>query len=548
VRANVAAASGAYSAYIWKDFSAHSPSSTLGIEQHIRVKSLPSTGSVGVLGVTKTSTLTDYLAYVKISSTGALALRYHNGTSLVDSSTLLTVQPGQDLRLDLTFTGLGTAGAAVVLRVKQNDRAPVSTASLTTGNQQVNRVLSGFFDGTTGATTKVLIDRLRVTTAGISEGPSDVPGSMVEYWAPEGQPAGDEDHFMTGIRYPVKPSTTYVDSVYLAHDGITTPTTGAGFFRVVSFDADGEQLEDHGFILSEVKGKSHWDRYYMSYTTPADAAYVEYTRNHVGDGLIWAMGFQHETGTTPSPFINTNATSGTFNVIFKTTLDAGPKKDDLTFNTAILRARAIATQVYDANDVALTSTKFRMRAADTLAGLASATYGGDNVVRATPGHHYIEMEVTLTVLAGGGSATISPEVTAVFVDVQRDRPILTHQDGRDFQGGVLVYNLTPASPVPNVVRKEFADGTVGLESVGRSKPPERLKMSLQALTEAAKRGVERTPATEEPHFVVETADKRYEVAMIPEFTGNVEEEPDGVKYWDYVAEDITADVVETEDL
>jgi hypothetical protein len=47
---------------------------------------------------------------------------------------------------------------------------------------------------------------------------------------------------------------------------------------------------------------------------------------------------------------------------------------------------------------------------------------------------------------------------------------------------------------------------------------------------------------------VETADKRYEVAMIPEFTGNVEEEPDGVKYWDYVAEDITADVVETEDL
>lgn len=563
-QAAVTAASGAYSAYISKSFSSHSPSGTFGIEAHARIKTLPSTGSVGIVGVTKTSTLTDYLAYAKISSTGQVSLRYLNSSSVMTDSTvnMPIVQAGDDLRIDFNFTNLGIAGTAVQMRVKRNDLPATQTTAVTTlASAQVNSMLIGFFDGTTGATAKVLIDRVRMLSAGVTEG-SAVPGNMVEYWAPEAQPAGNPDHFMTNVRFPVQPGVDYVDSFYLYHDGITTPSDGAKFFRVVSYDADGEMLKDHGYILEGVKGRSNWDRYWMTYRTPkigeaipdiagatydADAAYVEYTRNHVGDGLIRAMGFQHEAGTTPTTFINTNAPSGTFNVIFKSTLSNGPKKDDLTFNKAILRARVVATQVYDVNDVALTTTKFRMRQADTLAALATASFGADNVVTATPGHHYIEMEVTLTVIAGG-TPTISPEVRAVFVDVQRDRPVCLHQDGRDFHGGIIAYNLTAASPIPNVVRKEFADGTVGLENVGRGRPPERLKLSLQAHTEAGKRGAERTPATDEPHFVVETEDKRYQVAMIPEFTGNVEEYPDGRKYWDFVAEDITADVVETEDL
>lgn len=547
-----------FTAYTWANFLS-AGRTTFGLEAHLRVKALPSAGVVTLVGVTRAADNTSFLAYADLSSTGVLRLQFYNGTAMGTPITVsgVTVKAGDDLRIDFSFSNLKTAGTngTVAMRVKRNDNAPVTVTSSSNSWSAIdaNRVVVGYFaptggtGGTAAATSKVLLDRVRVMSTAVTE-TTDVPGNMVEYWAPEKQPAGDEDHFMTGVRFPVKPSTTYVDSFYLAHDGITTPADGAKFFKVVSFDADGEMVQDHGYIAEGIKGKSHWDRYWMSYTTPATAAYVEYTRNHVGDGLIWAMGFQHEVGSTPTTFINTNATSGTFNVIFKTTLDNGPKKDDLTFNKAILRARVVATQIYDANDVALTSTKFRMRQADTLSGLASAPWGADNVVTATPAHHYVEMEVTLTVLAGGGSSTISPEVRAVFLDVQRDRPVCLHQDGRDFQGGIIAYSLTPASPVPNVVRKEYADGSVGLENVGRGKPPERLKLSLQAHTAAGKRGAERTPATDTPHFVIETEDKRYQVAMLPEFTGNVEDEPDGRKYWDYVAEDVVADVMETEDL
>lgn len=558
MRADVTAASGAYSAFISKGFSSHSPSTTFGLEAQVRIKTRPSTGTVGLVGVTKTATLTDYMAYLQIDSAGALTMRYLNASSVMTtSSTLMNVQNGDDLRVDFAFTNLGTAGTTVTMRVKRNDRDPVTTGALTTlASSQVNQVLAGFFAGTTGATTRVLIDRVRMMTSAITESTA-VPGNMVEYWAPEGNPAGNPDHLMTGIRYPVKPGVNYVDSVYMAHDGITTPAVGADMFMVTSYDADGNELFNHGYVITGISGKSHWDRYQMAYTAPAkgavdpdggtydaDAAYVEYTRNHVGDGLIWVMGFQHETGSFASTFINTNATSGTFSVVFKSTPQGGPKDGDVSFNSAVLRTRIAATQMYDVNGNPLTTTSWRMRAADTQARLATATYGAANALNAGPGHEYIEVEVTLTSTLN----TLSPEVRAVFVDVQRDRPVVTQGDGRDFHGGIIAYDITPSSPRPTVVRQEMADGSVQLQNVGRFKPPEVLKLSMQAFTELGKRIAERNVSTSTPLFAVEYSGTRYLVMMMPEFTGSTESSPDGTAYFDYVADGLEADVLGSEDM
>lgn len=550
MRADVAAASAAYSAYVWKALT--NSGASFGIEGFARIKTLPSTGSVGIMGVTRSTTLTDYLAYAKISSTGAVTMRYQTTTAGVfaDSPTIVTASPGDDLKIDFTFANLGTAGTTVTMRVKRNDRTPVSTTALSVlASSQVNRALVGFFDGTTGATARVLLDKVKYYSAGIGE-VSDIAGNMVEYWAPEGQPAGNPDHLMTGIRYPVKPATAYVDSVYIAHDGITTPADGADLFSVVSYDADGELLQHHGYIAQDLKGKSHWDRYNLAYVTPANAAYVMYERNRVGDGLIWVMGFQHETGTTPSTWINTNALTGSFQVVFKTTPKNGPKDGDVSFNNRIIRVKAVYSHIITTdgagNDVALagSAVNVQTRGADTQAGLATATFGANDVVTVVPSHKWIEVKVTLN----APNSTTSPEVRSVYIDVERDRPVLTRADGRDFDGAIIVYALTPASPVPNVVRKEMADGSVGLENVGRGSPPEKLKLSLQAFTELGKRQAEKNAATDEPLFGVIGNGTRYRVAMSPEFTGNAELEPDGTKYYDYIAEGMEADVISTEDI
>ena len=560
VRLDTAPSSAAYSAYVWKNFLSVGRS-TFGVEAEYRIKSLPSAGNVGLLGVTRDAGNTNFLAYAELMSTGVIRLQFWNGAAMGTPINVsgITVEKGDNIRLDLAFSNVKTAGTngSVTLRVKRNDRVVASASSTSNSWSAVDahRVLGGFFGGSaTGSTGRVLMDRIHVSSAAISE-TTALPGNIVEYWAPEGQPAGNPDYLMTGVRFPVKPSTTYVDSCYVAHDGITTPAVGANLFRIVSFDSDGNTLGDagdHGFLVEGMKGKRHWDRYYKSYTTPAEAAYVEYTRNHVGDGLIWVGYFQHQEGSTPTAFDNTNATSGSFNVKFKTTLTGGPNGGDVTMNKAILRARAVVTHAYHDTTGAVLSTvgPLEYRGSTTEVGLAAATFS-TNIAVLSPYHEYIEVKVPMTC----SDNTKSPEVRAVFVDIERDRPYLTREDGRDFLGGIIAYNLTPASPRPNVIRKEMADGSVSLENVGRGQVPEKLRLSLQAFTHMGKRLAEMNPATTDPLYVVEvprsTEDpdgKRYVISCVPEFTGNAELEPDGVKFYDFVAEDIEADVISTEDL
>lgn len=548
----LATSTATYSAFVWKNFSTHTPTSTFGLEAHARIKGLPSAGSVNIVGTTRDATLTNYLASLQVDNLGDLRVQYWNGTILTTGAVLTRVSAGDDVRVDFAFTGLGTAGAAVVVRVKRNDRPTVSSASLTMGTNNVFYVLAGLFRGSTaGATAKVLIDHIRPTTASITE-TTDVPGSMVEYFAPEGQPVGNPDHFMTGVRFPVKPNTWYVDSCFLAHDGITTPSTGADFFRIVSYDADGNSLGDagdHGYLITGARGKRLWDRYWKTYQTPANAAYIEYTRNRVGDGLIWAMGFQHEVGANanslPSAFDRTNATTGSFTVRLKTTITGGPKGGDVTFTKQVIRARAVTTHAFNDTTGAQLSTvgPLEYRGSTSEALLDAAAFS-TNIGVLSPYHEYIDVRVPMTC----SDNTKSPEIRAVFVDVERDRPVLTRQDGRDFHGGIIVYAVTPASPRPNIVRKELADGSVGFDNVGRGQVPEKLKLSMQAFTEAGKRAVEKNPAGSEPLYGAEVNGSRYLIATVPEFSGNAELEPDGTEYYDYVAEDLEADVISTEDL
>ncbi len=539
-----------WSGYIWKDYFL-STRSTFGVETTYRLQKLVSGGNVSVLGVSRDANLTSYLAHAQVTSAGAVNLLYWNGTAMATLASTVVAQQGDDLRIELVFSGLRTASGSVSMIVKRNHRPNVTTTASSlnwvAGNPggNVYRVLVGHQNGgTSSVTSRLIFDRIRITTSGMQE-TTTIPGNYVEYWAPEGQPAGDPEHFMTGARFPVSPSTTYVFSAYTGYDGITTPSDGAKLFRLVAKDTDGNSVGDLGWLATGLLGRDYWDRYYFSYTTPADAVYVEVERNHVGDGLIRAMGFQNEPGTTPTAFTNTNATSGTFNVILKVTPTSGPLDGNAGFTDSILRARAVATHQYDVNNVAITTVTQRMRGAGNTTTLASATWYTTQaaMTNAIGIPEYIEVETTLTTT----DATKSPEVRAVFVDVKRAQPVLTREDGRDFHGGILVYQLTPASPIPNVIRKEYADGSVGRENVGRGRPPERLKLSLEALTETGKRQAERNPATDEPLFRVENNGTLYFVAMSPEFAGATELRPDGTDYWDYTAEGLEADVEKTED-
>lgn len=539
--------------YIWKDFS-NAGRNTFGAQAAFRIKSLPTNGStVTVLGVMQGASTTGYLARFQINSAGLLQYRYWNGTEQTALTTGVTLQKGDDVRLEMSFAGLRVAGSngSVKFDVKRNDRPAITSITQAglgwSGLGTTQRVMVGFQDGTaTGSLGRLLVDRIKITIAGVGESVTPIPGNMVEYWAPEGQPAHYQDHFMTGARWPVKPGQNRVFSCYLRYRGVTTPTDGASVFRLVSHDVDGNPITDHGYVATGLKGRDYWDRISLSYTTPqvaadgVDAAYVQVTRNEIGDGVFQAMGFQDEIGINPSSFTRTNANDGSFNVIFKTTLSNGPKDGKTDFSTALRRMRAVATEFSDVN---ATVTQ-RIRGAQTVGGLATATWM-TNIANLSPAYQYVELETTLHT----DNNTKSPEIRAVFVDITRDRPVLCMQDGRDFPGGAIAYQLTPASPIPTVVRKELADGSIGLEHVGRG-IPRRLKLSVQAFTELAKHMIERNAATDEPLFRVEVPhlDTAYTISMAPELQGNAEQEPDGTVYYDYVAEGLEADIINTDDL
>lgn len=529
---------------IWKDFRTVT-SGSIGLQLTYRVKRMLTAGTVKLLGFTRTGNFTDWAAYVLLSSTGQLNLAYWNATTLayvLVPVSGVTVSTGDDLQLELIVNNYNTASGTATLIVKRNNRPTVQAQALSipwTGITP-NRTVVGIQNGDTiGANITLLLDRIRVTNAGMNE-TGNIPGSLVQYWAPEKQPAHDPAHFITGARWPVKPGQTRTFSCHVRYQGITTPSEGAKLFKLVSFNANGQPVKEHGYVINGLYGRDYWDRYSMTYTTASveggdeDAAYVQVVRNEIGDGAVEAMGFQDEVGSSMTAFTNTHDTSGSFSAIFDTTIENGPLDASTKFNTKFLRARTVATE--DTGQAVTLS----VRAGNSLPLSGTfVTASVTNVQALATTNRYVELLVGLTTT----DATKSPEVRAVFLDVQRPQPVLLMQDGRDFDGGILVYGLTPGSFRPNVVRKEFADGSVGHEYVGRNRPGKVLKMSLEALTEEGKRQAEINPATDEPYYQVETDTTRYTVAMVPEFAGSQESQVDGTYYFDYVAESIEADVI-----
>lgn len=552
-----------YNAAIWSNYL-NAGRNTFGVEVSFRIKALPSSGSATILGVTKAADLVTYLARLQITSAGLLQYRYFDGTSEVAAaSTGYTLQAGDDVRLELQFGGLRTNSGTLKINVKRNDRPATQAVSLAsiqwlTGAQNVNRVIVGWQNGSTAtATARALVDRIRITDNGVTE-TTPIPGNLQQYWAPEGQPAHSPDHMITGLRWPVKPAQARVFSFYGRYQGITTPSAGASLFRLVSHDKDGNPIKDHGWGASGWLGRDHWDRYYNAYTTPsvaagdtADAAYVECTRNDIGDGFIEVMGFQDQLGTTPTAFDRTITSPGSLQVVFDTTLSGGPLGGDTSWTKQFLRARAVTT---DAPSPATTTFTLTARAGNTLvvsggtytlSGGTFVTASNANIQAMATTNRYVELKLDITT---SNTSADSPEVMALFLDVVRTQPFLLMENGSDFNGGILVYALTPASPRPNVIRKEYADGEVGLEYVGRGNPAKVLKLSCAAYTDRGKEQAEKNAATDEPLFQVETATKRYTIGMVPEFTGSVELSPDGTYYWEYTAEGIEADVMHEDSL
>lgn len=490
-----------------------------------------------------------WVAQIECDSAGNLIVRGRNGAG---TSTVMLAKEFDDIRrrkLEMLVENVGSLNGKISLFISRDDD-PIQKVELQSldwsGQANINRVDAGLVQSPGQA--KADVDDVFWTNNGQRQ-ETKLETNYVEYWAPEGS-GYDFNHFMTGMKVPVKGGRTYTFSAYVGSENVQKK---ADLFIAVIRNENGRVIKKLD-PLTSVKGDEYWRRHKMVIDVPDNGSVIHFIGNNVADGLIRAGALQVEPGDTMTAWDNTNAMDGYFTVAFDTKLPGGAIAEGMMDRvTEWVRGRAIVRhQKNDAGNI-VTDVQLDWRSGWTMEELESNPWRPSlaNLMQHEGMRQFAEIKVNMSTTDN----TKSPEVRGVFLDTKRPLPMLYKRNGDDFTSGVLVRDLPAPAPERNVLEREYASGELGFAEVGRGRPMVWLRgFEIEASRDSVAEEIRDMVGKGDGTFIIEARNKRYVVRFFNvNFTVNRQNhkkrglgtDKDG--YWRHIADGIEAYILEYED-
>lgn len=429
------------------------------------------------------------LAQMLLRPSGSLNLWVKDGASTKSINALLGVQPHSEVIVDLILSGAnsvnGRAKAIIVMDgVRYSD---VTFEGLDWSGQYIESTESGPVSG--AADVESYVDHVFITEDGVSD-TDPLPGFYVEFWAPPQTPYS-RNNFMYGYRQPITPGQHTVS----AHLGSENITKEAELLPTVVLDEAGNVIQDNG-PLTKLVGDNDWERHHLTFDAPEGAAYLEFVGGLVADGLIRAQAPQLETNGL-SNFEYLLPPEGFFLTTLDTALPGGSPRPETERAVSFEELDAVTTNEEN------TSVTLSIRAGDTLDEMDDAIWR--DTLEDLLAHEGVKRFVQIHCLLSTLDLQESPGVRSLFLDCKRSGPVLLRADGSEFMSGCEAPTYSAPQPVRNLVEKTYADGSKGVEDIGRSDPQPVLEgLTLRCWRDSAAREIAWLQGYGDSLFILET--------------------------------------------
>lgn len=345
-----------------------------------------------------------------------------------------------------------------------------------------------------------------VVTLNSTEAYTRQPGNYIEYYGPARTPRNGR-YGPEGLRVPVEPNTTYTIGMNVWHRDLELDSD---LLRFRSMSPRGTIEQTHGPVVKNLVGDSEWKRVFKTFTTGADASYVEFYGNVLGAGLVKIHGVALEKGTVKREYDGRNQRSGFLVVNLSTELpDVKNPTDPVYYLSHVNRIRE--AQVIGTEDEE-TSYAVQYRYGDSLATLSNPVNDWAEISRDAK---VVQVRVDLS----STSDFNTPEIEEIQLDLERPVSQLCRGDGTEYRGGVIVRNIGAELPIRNVENVVLANGRLGKSTRG-SVPIKWFKnLTIEAHRDSTVTEIVKSYGYGDSEVVLDQSDKRYTLVFeeLPEF-------------------------------
>lgn len=438
---------------------------------------------------------------VTLNQNGQLVATVRNASGSATTSTIGSgIERNEPFAVEISVKGAGSGSGRVEFRLgygRMNWLKVYEVTGVNLSGHSVNRVEVGPGGAGSGEVWSFDVDGLHITREGLDSS-TPMPGNYIEYYGPPNTPLSDQ-YGPTGLKVPLTPLRTYTFSCYVRAEDLTPQSR---LFRLVIKDRNHNAVRTVGWVTPEMGGDIYeWRRFYVTFTAPSNAAYVEVENNRLGGGRLQVGAIQLELGSSPTRFTEAREPSGYVVVTFRTRSPGARRGDPSEYATSCLGYRDLQVAIAD-NEY--TSYQVRARSGPTLDGPWS-TWEQD--IRRVPVDDFVQVRVDM-------SATReyeSPELRSIALDIKRPVSVLCRKDGTEFNGGTIVRNIPGEHLDYGLTMEERADGRPSFTAY-RSKPLRSLPgVEIEAYRASAVRQITRALGRDGA-LVIETPTHRYRVA------------------------------------
>lgn len=448
---------------------------------------------------------TGVVAEAQLTTSGQLQVR---GPGAGAWTTFLSgVEAGERLYFEVKCENLGSASGIIRVYQGQYHEEELRQVAMLTGVNFTSRGVTEVRAGNCAVTASITntwdfhIGEIILSTYGKVK-KEYLPGNYIEYYGPEGTPT-NEEYGVYDLSLPVVPGTTMTHSVYATCSGLVSGEDDA--LGATFYDEDDEEIDELPYLVNFDDVESEWKRYTYTFTVPADAAYVTYDRNNIGQGQYRLQALQVEVAGSATTFTARHTTSGYVRVKFDSITpgcDKGLPTDVIGQAVDLLR---MGFTGYEEDNTTIT---LQIASSATKNGTYTSYYTDVTLV---PENRWYEVKATLTTT----DVNVTPILKGVYLNFKRPYPTLLKPNGEEYLGGTLINNMSPPVDRRLVEVHQMDDGSGGFTAWGSDKPIAWIQpFELNVFRDSTLNDISNNIGKGDSTFMIEYGDEIYECRIV----------------------------------